>query len=568
MTVFGRERRLFSRPVELGTGVVSFQSFTPIVLAVGAAAAVLAFIALEWLSFIHEYKGIPSTPWNPGLGVAFAFIMIAGWIGVLALFAGVVIAEIFVLHTQLEWPIIVAIGAIVSLSYGFVAWIGRRNLQLDVALIHLNDVLVLLATGLAGAAIVTVLLTAVLVATGPLGLRDVPYASIPLLVGDIIGIAVMTPLVLRIVRSPWRFAPSRLAARAIESAIFVGIIVGGLWAIIGSGSIDSFKFFYVFFVPVVTAALRHGLDGACLSLALTQFGMVAVLHLYEYDTRTFTEFQIIMFVLTATGLIVGVVVSERRNANRLVREAGERLKALEAEAAQAARFSLVSGMASALAHEINQPMTAARALARSAQHLVQMPNPDLTRASDNLAGMVAQIDHASGVVRRMREFLRRGHPHMSTIDVRDMIDEALTLAHTEASARHTRLTLDVADDVPNIHGDRIQLQQVVLNLVRNAIEAVAETSRPDATVGVAAQLSEAPRAVVISVSDNGPGIEEAFADRLFAPLTTTKRGGLGLGLAISASIVEAHGGRIWLHERRPGATEFRFSLPLDEARPV
>ena len=278
MTVFGRERRLFSRPVELGTGVVSFQSFTPIVLAVGAAAAILAFIALEWLSFIHEYKGIPSTPWNPGLGVAFAFIMIAGWIGVLALFAGVVIAEIFVLHTQLEWPIIVAIGAIVSLSYGFVAWIGRRNLQLDVALIHLNDVLVLLATGLAGAAIVTVLLTAVLVATGPLGLRDVPYASIPLLVGDIIGIAVMTPLVLRIVRSPWRFdrPPARRARHRKRS-----LRRHRRRRAMGDRrqrERDGFKFFYVFFVPVVTAACATGSMGHVSARLRLNSAWSAVLH--------------------------------------------------------------------------------------------------------------------------------------------------------------------------------------------------------------------------------------------------------------------------------------------------
>jgi C4-dicarboxylate-specific signal transduction histidine kinase len=298
---------------------------------------------------------------------------------------------------------------------------------------------------------------------------------------------------------------------------------------------------------------------------VTQLGLVALLHQYDYDVGAFTEFQLIMLVLTATGLIVGAVVSERRNADRMIREAGERLKALEAEAAQAARVSLVSGMASALAHEINQPMTAARALARSVQLLVEAPGPDLKRATDNLGEMIAQIDHASGVVRRMREFLRRGRPHSSTIAVRAMLEAALTLARGDAASHRARIELDVPGDIPDVHGDRIQLQQVVLNLVRNAIEAVAEANRPDAAVRVAARLADAPGAVVISVADNGPGIDAEFADRLFAPLTTTKRGGLGLGLAISASIVESHGGRLWLHAREAGATEFRFSLPLEAA---
>jgi signal transduction histidine kinase len=531
-----------------------------------AAAAVLAFIALEWLSFIHEYKGIPSTPWNPGLGVVFALIMLSGRHGVAALFAGVVIAEIFVLRTELPSAIIVAIGAIIAASYGVVAEIARRRFTLDVAMVRLRDVLVLLAAGIAGAAIVTVLLTAVLIAVGSLVPADMAEASLPLLVGDIIGIAVVTPLTLRIAHAGWPKA--RLAARALEAAIFVFVIGGLLWLIIDGEGTDGIKHFYVFFLPVVAAALRHGLDGACLSLAATQFGMVALLHQYDYDADTFTEFQLIMLMLSATGLIVGAVVSERRHANRLLREAGERLKAMEAEAAQGARVSLVSGMASVLAHEINQPMTAARALARSAQLLVGQPSPDLKRANDNLGEMIAQIDHASGVVRRMREFLRRGRPHSSTIPPRAMLEEALTLARADAASHRVVLTLDIADDVPNVYGDRVQLQQVVLNLVRNAVEAVAESGRADGAVRLKAWGDKAQRVVVISVADNGPGIDAAVAEKLFEPLTTTKRGGLGLGLAISASIVESHGGRIWLHACAPGATEFRFSLPLDGTIPT
>jgi signal transduction histidine kinase len=554
----GEARGALSRAVPL-------RSLGPGVQAAVAAAAVLAFIALEWLSFIHEHKGIPSTPWNPGLGVAFALIMLARWPGIVALFAGVVIAEIFVLHTELQWPIIVAIGAIVAASYGLVAEVAQRRFALDVAMIHLRDVLVLLGAGFAGAAIVTTLLTAVLIATGPLVPDDVADASLPLLVGDMIGIAVITPLTLRIVHAGWPIARARIAARALEAAIFVAVILGGLWAIIASEGSDGAKYLYVFFVPIVAAALRHGLDGACLSLAATQLGLVALLHQYGYDAPAFTEFQLIMLALTATGLIVGVVVSERRNANRMMREAAQRLKAMEAESAQAARVSLVSGMASALAHEINQPMTAARALARSVQVLVEAPGPDLKRAHDNLTEMIAQIDHASGVVRRMREFLRRGRPHSSTVPVRAMLDEALTLARADAASQRVDLALDVPDGIPDIHGDRIQLQQVVLNLVRNAIEAVAQTAGRDGAVRVSARRDEAQRAVIISVADNGPGIDADFADRLFGPLTTTKRGGLGLGLAISASIVESHGGRIWLQSRAPGATEFRFSLPLDAA---
>jgi C4-dicarboxylate-specific signal transduction histidine kinase len=223
-------------------------------------------------------------------------------------------------------------------------------------------------------------------------------------------------------------------------------------------------------------------------------------------------------------------------------------------------------MASALAHEINQPMTAARALGRSAQHLLRTPGSDLSRADNNLSIMLTHIDHAGDIVRRMRNFIRRGHPHVSTINTRDMLEEALTLAHAEASARDVIVDLDVAADLPDLYGDRVQLEQVVLNLVHNAVDAIAGAGQSHGHVQVVARRHAAPPRIEIGVSDNGPGIDGELAGRLFDPLTTAKQDGLGLGLSICASIMEAHGGRVWLHSGKPGATEFRFSVPLDRSR--
>jgi two-component system sensor kinase FixL len=264
-------------------------------------------------------------------------------------------------------------------------------------------------------------------------------------------------------------------------------------------------------------------------------------------------------------LTVGVVVTEREQSERAVREVEALLRAKEAEAAQAARFNLVSGMASALAHEINQPMTAARALARAAQQILAMPQPDHGRAEGNLATLIAQIDHAAGVVRRMRDFLRRGHPHVSTIDIMAMIDEALELARADAAAKGVRIELDAAGDLPPLHGDRIQLQQVILNLVRNAVDALVGSGRGDGWIRIAADRLDGPARLEISVMDNGPGINEELAQRIFDPLTTSKPDGLGLGLSICATIVQLHGGRIWLQSGAPGATEFRCSFPLERA---
>src|SRR5262249_4651933 len=160
---------------------------------------------------------------------------------------------------------------------------------------------------------------------------------------------------------------------------FVAVVIVTLWMIVAAAEPDGSKLFYLLFLPVVIAAVRHGLDGACIGLAIIQLGLVGLLHHYGYDARAFTAFQFLMLVLSATGFTVGVVVTERRHADETVCEVERQLKAKEAEAAQVARFNLVGGTAAALAHEINQPMTAARALARTVQYTLRRPNADLAR---------------------------------------------------------------------------------------------------------------------------------------------------------------------------------------------
>jgi two-component system, LuxR family, sensor kinase FixL len=532
------------------------------------AVAVLylaAYIILEWASFIHVHKGLPITPWDPGLGVAFALMIRGGPLSGLILFAGMVVAETLVLQNDVDWPIDIGVAAITATSYASVAALVQRYFRIDADLTHLRDVLMLLAAGLAGAVLNTVLLSAFLLAVGQFNIGDVVQVARPLLIGDTIGIAVVTPLLLRF-RVRERLETHRLLSLAPESALYLCLIGVALWLIIGSEGAYGLRLFYLLFVPVVIAAVRHGIDGACFSLAVIQFSLIGLLHFSGYDASEFTEFQTLVLVLTVTGLIVGVVVSERKNSDRIARDAQARLVERQAEAAQVARVNLVSGMASALAHEINQPMTAARALGRSAQHLLRTPGSDLSRADNNLSAMLTHIDHAGDIVRRMRNFIRRGHPHVSTINTLDMLQEAMTLADAEASARHVRVDLDAPADLPDLRGDRVQLEQVVLNLVHNAVDAIAAAGQSHGHIHVVGRRHSAPPRVEIGVSDNGPGIEGELAGRLFDPLTTTKQDGLGLGLSICASIMETHGGRVWLHSSKPGATEFRFSVPLDRSQ--
>jgi two-component system sensor histidine kinase DctS len=175
--------------------------------------------------------------------------------------------------------------------------------------------------------------------------------------------------------------------------------------------------------------------------------------------------------------------------------------------------------------------------------------------------MIEQIDHAAAVVRRMREFLRRGEPQLGSLGVRMVLDEALALVQPLANSKRIALSVEVPDTMPPMHGDRVQLQQVVINLVRNAIEAILEADRADGRIRLTARLSADAKEVEVRVLDNGIGIAPDRASSVFEPLVTSRPDGIGLGLAICKSIVQVHHGRIWLTSQEPGWTEFGFTVP-------
>jgi signal transduction histidine kinase len=495
----------------------------------------------------------------------FALLVLKGpWMG-LVLFVSSVSAGIIVRHGILGVPGMLGAAAIIACTYTIAALVARRYFKIDAGLGRLRDVTILLGIGMVATIVLALLITAMLLALGRLGTADITPAFARHLVGNIIGIAVVSPLVLRIARH-WREGSLAVLVRGagLEMAAYLLITGALLWTFVTIPGFDDHQYFYVLFLPVIVAAVRHGLDGACVSLAFTQVGLVAAMRHFSYDAVAFTEFQLVMFVLTATGLVVGAVVSERRAIDQIVRAAEAQLKEKESEAERAARLSLLSGMASSIAHDVSQPMTAARALARSAQQILRAKPTDLARADGNLANLISHIDHASGIIRRTRDFVSRSQPHPSTIDLRLLIEDALALIGPEAKARNIEIMLDVPEDLPTLHADRVQLQQLVLNLIRNSLDSITEAKVKHGRVRITACAEDGH--ILVSVADNGGGVEAEIADKLFVPLTTSKSDGLGLGLAICDSIVGAHGGKIWLHSNAPGATDFRFTLPLDQLR--
>ena len=524
---------------------------------------VAIYLALEWISAIQEYRGVPVTAWNPGLGVLFAGLLRGSRIAAFALFVGAILAESLLGGGLAQTPHSVVIAAIVTLGYVAVAEIARA-LHLDARLERVRDVALLLSAALGGAVAVGMCLNIFLVGTGSVDFAQAMQDWLPMLVGDLIGIAVVTPLVLRSSRARVRTQLTDMSFVAGVAATTL-VAAAAITFVLREGDQRAYQAFYFLFLPIVFAALRNGLDGACITLASTQLALLAALNLFGYDANAFTNFQTVMAVLTATGLLAGAVSSERDAASRSARSTRALLKEKESEAARADRFHLVTGLASALSHEINQPMTAARAYARTAQKLAETPGADVERVRDYVNRSVEQIDHAAAILRSTREFLRRGDPGRAPTMPATIVADSLTLMRPLAVEKRVGIASDVQPGLPACYCDRIQIQQVLMNLMDNSIAALAGQGRKDGAVTLFARFGDdspsGGRQIEFAVRDNGPGVDPEFAARVFEALATTKKDGLGLGLAISAGIVEAHGGRIWLQSGAPGATEFRFIIP-------
>jgi PAS domain S-box-containing protein len=234
---------------------------------------------------------------------------------------------------------------------------------------------------------------------------------------------------------------------------------------------------------------------------------------------------------------------------------------LRQEIAHAGRVSAMGQLASALAHEINQPLTVILSNAEAADRFLQQPSPDLVEVRAILTDIRKADKRAAAVIDRMRGLLKRHTVDMRRLDVDALVSEVAALVRADAATRDVKLDVDVPGDLPQVRGDRVHLQQVLLNLMLNGMDAQIVARLEDRRVSITARLDGA-QGVEIAVTDAGPGIPADTFARLFEPFFTTKPNGMGMGLAISRTIIEAHAGRLWAENPDGGGAAFRFTLPI------
>jgi two-component system sensor kinase FixL len=215
-------------------------------------------------------------------------------------------------------------------------------------------------------------------------------------------------------------------------------------------------------------------------------------------------------------------------------------------------------MAAALAHELNQPLTAILSNAHAGERYLTRAEPPLDEIREILQDVVGDARRAGEVIQHLRSLLRKEETRFLPLDVNQVIREIAAFVHTDAVLRDCAIDLDLAPELPVVRGDRVQLQQVLLNLVLNGMEAVGSHGEGRRVV---IRTLQADGAVCVSVRDQGPGIPGDMLSRIFETFYTTKPDGMGMGLAISRSIVEAHGGRIWAENNPDRGATFSFTLP-------
>ena len=243
------------------------------------------------------------------------------------------------------------------------------------------------------------------------------------------------------------------------------------------------------------------------------------------------------------------------------KRAEETARALETELAHAQRLGSLGEMATSLAHEINQPLAAIASYVQGSVRHLRAGTTNLNEVLEALDKAAAQALRAGGIVHGMLGYVRREAPERTPVDINAAIGDAIPLLQGEARAGRIDVTLALAEALPPAEADRVQTQQVVVNLARNAIEAMRDGARDNRALTIFTRRN-GDDLIEIGVRDSGPGIPAAIRDRIFSPLFTTKAGGVGMGLPICQSIVEAHGGRLWLVASTEHGSEFRFTLPL------
>jgi signal transduction histidine kinase len=402
------------------------------------------------------------------------------------------------------------------------------------------------------------------------GLGDVWPTAIRSFLGISLGMLIGTPaLTTALIHGRERFRTVSLRDWMEGLVLALCLTSVGLWVF--TNSADSRAIPALVYAPIpflLWAALRFEVVGASWALLaiayLSTWNAINGRGPFASGSRDdhVLQLQIFLMAVALPLLFMAVVVGERRRAYALlIREIDERRK-MEEGLRHASRLAVLSEFTASIAHEINQPLGAILCNAEAAELLLEKPSPPMDEIRRIMTDIRNDDLRASEVIRSLRALLKHGEVERQPVSIHRVVMEVIAILRTEAERRGIELHTELTQVGPIVLGDRVHLQQVLLNLIINAMEAMQGIPN-ERRVSVCA--SQQDNEVVVSVTDRGPGIPSEQIPRLFDRFFSTKPEGMGMGLAISRSLIEQHGGRIWVENASDRGAIFRFSIPLDNA---
>lgn len=513
-----------------------------------APGFLIIYVFLDWITYTPAFAPLGITPWAPSIGLGFGLVLLRGLAFAPLIAVASFCTDIVTRQLPFAWWVttieVILIGAVYSFAL-FILLSPRT--RFDRSLSSVRDILLLVGVTTVAAFAVGVAYCGVLLALGLMATDQMIGSVLRYGVGDLIGIAVLTPFVLMLAARRRQWQPT-LQGIAQILAILVSVIL-----VVGISGQHQQHFFYILLLPIVWIAVTGGLDRVTAGLVLMQIGIMVVLHFGNADVSSVTAFQAIMVVLTFAGLTIGVLVSERSRTE-------QRLRLQQDLISGAARLGSAGELAGALAHELNQPLTAVGNYTRAVLGQLRRREPDMAATISTAEKAVQQSERAAQVIRRLRDLIQTGRLRTAKYAVELMVAESIDLARPALLSSGTEVTVSIPPGVPRVDIDLIQIEHVMTNLLRNAMEAMTEARTPSRRITVATQVAT-DRMIEVSVTDCGPGFPPGFKLGSMAPGDSGKPGGLGVGLALCQSIITAHGGRLEAVNSRIGAT-VRFTLPI------